>query len=186
MRTPPLAGGLVVAVLALLFTAAPAGAQSFTDAGDKDAGLAFTGDSFDDAFLRYYLNPRLGIQAGLGFSRESQDIGPDTNAVVTAWDFEVGALYEICGGERHRGYVLPSLGYSTMDVGPVERSGFNFGFALGGDVKMTDHFMLGLQGGLRFSSYSDEFGDTDVGDGNSLTIGNTNRLNLTLRFPHGD
>ncbi len=186
MRTPSLAGGLVTAVLALVFLATPAGAQDFSDAGDKDAGLAFTGESFNDAFLRYYMSPRLGIQAGFSFDRDEQDIGPDTSISSTAWDLRVGALYEICGGERHRGYVLPSLGYGTMDVGAVERSGFNFGFALGGDVKLTDHFMLGLEGGLRFSSFSDEFGDTDVGDGNSLTIGNTNRLNLTFRFPHDD
>lgn len=186
MRTPPLAGGLVAAVLAILFLAAPAGAQDFSDAGDKDAGLAYTGDSFEEAYLRYYLSPRLGIQAGLGYRRDEQDVGPDTSASSTAWDLRVGALYEICGGDRHRGYLLPSLGYGTMEIGTIERSGFNFGIALGGDVKLTDHFMLGLEGGLRFSSFSDEVGNTDVGDGNSLSIGNTNRLNLTFRFPHDD
>jgi len=183
MRTHSLAGGLVVAVLAVIAAAAPAGAQGFSNAGDKDAGLAFTGDSFDEAYLRYYLNPRLGIQAGLGYTRSSSDAD---SIGASSLDLRVGALYEICGGERHRGYVLPSLNYTSMDIGPVERSGFGFGLALGGDIKLTDHFMLGLEGGLRFQSFSDEFGDTDVNDGTAWSIGNTNRLNLTLRFPHDD
>jgi hypothetical protein len=181
MRTSPVRGGLFAAVLALFAFAPPASAQ-FSNAGDKDAGLGFDGNSFEEAYLRYYISPRLGLQAGFGYERQSTD---EDSVAASQFDLRVGALYEICGGDRHRGYVLPSVNYSSMDLGPIERSGFGFGLALGGDVKLTDHFMLGLEGGLRFQSFSDEIGGTEVGDGTSWSIGNTNRLNLTLRFPHG-
>ena len=184
MRKHIAAGGLVVVVLALLAAASPAAAQGmFSNAGDKDAGLAFDGDSFNEAYLRYYLSPRLGIQAGLGYTRESTD---EDSLSDSSLDLRLGALYEICGGERHRGYLMPSFAYTSVENGPFERSGFGFGLALGGDVKLTDHFMLGLEGGLRFQSFSDEFDGDEVGDGTSWSIGNTNRLNLTFRFPHDD
>jgi hypothetical protein len=184
MRKHIAAGGLVVVVLVLLAAGSPAAAQGmFSNAGDKDAGLAYDGDSFNEAYLRYYLNPRLGIQAGLGYTRG--DVDDDTTG-FNSLDLRVGALYEICGGERHRGYLMPSVSYTSMEIGPIEQSGFGFGLALGGDVKLTDYFMLGLEGGLRFQSFSTEFDGDEIADGTAWSVGNTNRLNLTLRFPHGD
>ena len=126
------------------------------------------------------------MQLGWEYDRDSEDI-PSTNESVTDDLFSVraGLLYELQDKGRWRSYVLPHIAYDTRDFGDGgNASGFTAGLSVGGDVKVSRGLSLGLESGIQYSTFSNEFEGTSTGDSNKLWAGKYNRLNFTLRFPH--
>ena len=126
------------------------------------------------------------MQLGWEYDRDSEDI-PSTNESVTDDLFSVraGLLYELQDKGRWRSYVLPHIAYDTRDFGDGgNASGLTAGLSVGGDVKVSRGLSLGLESGIQYSTFSNEFEGTSTGDSNKLWAGKYNRLNFTLRFPH--
>jgi hypothetical protein len=174
-------GGLFVAVLALAGIATPVSAQVFSEAGDKEAGLAFSGQSFNDPYLRYMVTPRLGIQGSLNYQRQTTEVAGE-DVTNTSLAFTAGMMYTLCATRKARGYVLPTLSYGRETAGDLSDDFWGAGLAVGGDVRITRNFLAGVQGGLSYTSG----GGTPGASGSLFRLGGVNAVNLTYRFPHRD
>jgi hypothetical protein len=181
MRTSPARGGLLAAVLALAVLATPASAQVFSEAGDKEAGLAFSGQSFNDPFLRYMVTPKIGVQGSLNYNRQTTEVAGE-DVTNTQLAFTAGMMYTLCATRKARGYVLPTVSYGRQTVADLEDDYWGAGLAVGGDVRITRNFLAGVQGGVSYTSS----GGTPGSSGSTFRLGGVNAVNLTYRFPHRD
>jgi hypothetical protein len=167
---------------------APTRGPGYSAAGDWEGGLSYNGKRFSDAYARYFLTDRLAAQVGFEFERETNNSAIiDTSDTSTDFSIQAGVLYDICGGSRYRGYVLPLVGYNTrsFDDG-FKDSGFSAGLTVGGDVKLSDLFSVGISSGLKFMTFSESFDGDDLSDGSKWWVGNYNRLSVTPRFPRAE
>jgi len=125
--------------------------------------------------IRYFMNDKVGIDAGLGF--ESKDLGDENG---TSFFFEGGLTYVVFDYEKAFFFARPSLGFSSLDnrvygSGPSDEKWtvMDIALNLGGEVRLADQFGLTFMHGLVLTSTSipDEVaggGETSLSDFNTF------------------
>ncbi|MDX1440258.1 MAG: hypothetical protein R3284_10180 [Rubricoccaceae bacterium] len=161
------------------------GPRSISSAGDWEIGTRWNGsDSFASPYARYYVSPNLAIEGGGEIDWASED-GSDVNPSL--YSVSAGMLYELKDHKKGRCYVRPNVAYERLVFGDgeseVTQNAFGGGVALGGDIRLTRNFLLGMEAGAEFGTFSSDFGNVDGPSGSKVWAGIYNRINATLRFP---
>ena len=171
-------------------TAGQGYARTMSGAGDWEIGTQWNGsDSFVNPYARYFVTPSLALEGGAEFDRlnfDNSDRDPSTLVVRS------GLFYELKDHGRTRCYARPGAFYQrdVFELGGDEVTQNDIGgyLGIGGDVRITKNFLLGMETGARFSAFSSDVEDsggnvTEGASGNKLWGGIYNRINATFRFP---
>jgi hypothetical protein len=174
-----------VLLVTLTLAMAVAGTSSAVDMTGK-YGLGFwTQNSAVGG--RYWVNDKVGIDVGVGFTSDDDFVNDTTGAQVseTRTDFSIdgGLLYVVFPTDRANFFVRPGITFMSEDVRVSTGVGaatefdsqttFMGSLTLGGEVFFGDHFTLSAGHGLRFMSVS------PPGDGDSQTTFGTFGSSIT-------
>lgn len=140
---------------------------------DWEGILSLSGARIKGVTARYGFADRIGVDFGAEYDRESFDGVDEADSYLYLL---AGLYYELCAHPRYRGYVRPFVGYESRTSGGTSSTTNDDifgGVTLGGDVRLSENILLGLQSGVKYSA-----GDNS----NKIWAGLYPRANLTARF----